>query len=238
MMIDKSLQDILLAAGLHQSDLGITCQDGICKSIVAREMDDLNLLLGTENSTWMIMSMHTGRIEKRGKEMDDGTLQIIQDWVSDKKKEQSCSTTTTKNSLNSSLESGDLPLRQIIDLTGSHQEINTLPSGLFFSTLLLLTSNGASKRSSNSTASDKRQTNTDSSVGRGSSTPATTQNTGTAGQVFFHQGGEVGTPSDPGLEVMATGVSIDSHLSAPVVDAMLDLVAVREPTGLERHASW
>jgi hypothetical protein len=58
--IDKSFQDILLAAGLQQSDLGIASQDSICKLIMARETDESDLLLGNGNSTGRIMSLHKG----------------------------------------------------------------------------------------------------------------------------------------------------------------------------------
>lgn len=46
------------------------------------------------------------------------------------------------------------------------------------------------------------------------------------------------TPSGPGLEVLATGVTVDPRLPAVVVDALLSLIAEREPPDLERGASY
>lgn len=46
------------------------------------------------------------------------------------------------------------------------------------------------------------------------------------------------TPGGPGLEVLATRVTVDSRLPAVVVDTLLSLVAEREPADLERNASY
>jgi hypothetical protein len=85
------------------------------------------------------------------KEMDDITLHKIQDWQSKTGKRRSLA--TTKN-INNRLNRGSLPPRQVLNPTGSHQQINTLLSGLFFSASLLLTSNGGGKGSGNSTTRD------------------------------------------------------------------------------------
>lgn len=68
--------------------------------------------------------------------------------------------------------------------------------------------------------------------------PTTTQLTGAVYQVFLEQGGEVLTPSGPGLEVATTGVAVNPRFPTPIVETMLSLVADREAAGLERDASY
>jgi hypothetical protein len=168
--------------------------------------------------------------------MDDITLHKIQDWESKGENEGSMAATKSNNS---SLNDDSLPLRQINDLTGSHQQIISLLSGLFFSSLLLLTSDSSGKGSSNSATRHSNQTNVDGGIGRGNVAPSTgAENASTVLQVFLHDGGEMDTPRAPRFEIVATGVSINSHLAAASVNMVLDLIAEGEATGLKGCASY
>ncbi|KAH0330807.1 hypothetical protein KCU71_g72, partial [Aureobasidium melanogenum] len=142
-------------------------------------------------------------------------------------------------SLQSLIDGGFLPLRQILNIGSANKELRTLQSSLCLPGPLLFTSNSGCKSCSNGTTSDQRQANVDGGVGGCSLAPTTsTQLTGAVHQVLLEQGGEVLTPLGPGLEVPAAGVAVDPHLPACIVETMLSLVAEREPANLERDASY
>jgi hypothetical protein len=168
--------------------------------------------------------------------MGDITLQKIQDWASEG--ENKGSPATAKN-VDGILNRHSLPLRQVSDLTGSHQQVISLLSGLFFSSLLLLTSNSGSKGSGNSTTGHSSQPNDDGGIGRGDIAPsAGAEDASTVLQILLEDGSEVDTPRAPRLEIVATGVSVDPHLSAARVNTVFDLIAEGEPASLEGNASY
>jgi hypothetical protein len=74
--------------------------------------------------------------------------------ITDAKKGNEGSMATTK-SQNSSLNDGSLPLRQVSDLTSSHQQVISLLSGFFLSFSLLSTSDSGGKGSRHSTTRDR-----------------------------------------------------------------------------------
>jgi hypothetical protein len=114
----------------------------------------------------------------------------------------------------------------VLKLTGSHQEVISLLSGLFFFSSLLLASDGGGKGSGNSTARHTNQTNDDGGIGGGDVAPSTgAKHTAAVLQVFLHDGGEMDTPRAPRLEVVATGVPIQPHLATLTVNTVLDLIA-------------
>jgi hypothetical protein len=132
-----------------------------------------------------------------------------------------------------------LPLRQVSDLTGSHQQVVSLLSGLFLSSLLLLTSDSSSKGGRNGTTGHNNQTNIDGGVGRGNIAPsAGAEDASTVLKILLEDGGEVETPCAPRFEIVATGVSIHPHLSAARVNTVFDLIAEGETAGLEGNASY
>jgi hypothetical protein len=140
----------------------------------------------------------------------------------------------TTKSQTSSLNDGSLPLRQVSDLTSSHQQVISLLSGFFLSFSLLSTSDSGGKGSRHSTTRDRSQTNDDCGIG-GSVAPATGAEDFIVLQVFSELGCEMVTPSMAALEVVATEEPIHPHLAACIVDTVLDLVVDRGIAGLEKY---
>jgi hypothetical protein len=168
--------------------------------------------------------------------MDDITLQKYKTGHQKGGNQGSMATTKRNDNI---LNHHSLPLRQVSDLTGSHKQVISLLSGLFFSSLLLLTSDSGSQSSRNGTTRDKSQTNDDGGIGRGNIAPsAGAEDASTVLQILLEDGSEVDTPRAPRFEIVATGVSIHPHLSAARVNTVFDLIAEGEPASLEGNASY